>query len=108
MITDLEISKKSVKFEQERAEEYRREAEELKKRLSGRRKDERAEGKILAKAREDAKQLYVQAKEEADRIIKEMNKQAKEANNRTKALEQRQKLNEKLSSMQQDFLKSKR
>lgn len=42
------------------------------------------------------------------RIIKEMNKQAKEANNRTKALEQRQKLNEKLSSMQQDFLKSKK
>ena len=26
VITDLEISKKSVKFEQERAEEYRREA----------------------------------------------------------------------------------
>ena len=50
----------------------------------------------------------MQAKEEADRIIKEMNKQAKEANNRTKALEQRQKLNEKLSSMQQDFLKSKK
>ena len=109
MITDLEISKKSVKFEQERAEEYRREAEELKKEVERQKEKTREQKeKILAKAREDAKQLYVQAKEEADRIIKEMNKQAKEANNRTKALEQRQKLNEKLSSMQQDFLKSKK
>ena len=109
VITDLEISKKSVKFEQERAEEYRREAEELKKEVERQKEKTREQKeKILAKAREDAKQLYVQAKEEADRIIKEMNKQAKEANNRTKALEQRQKLNEKLSSMQQDFLKSKK
>ena len=30
VITDLEISKKSVAFEQERAEQYRREAETLK------------------------------------------------------------------------------
>lgn len=109
VITDLEISKKSVKFEQERAEEYRREAEELKKEVERQKEKTREQKeKILAKAREDAKQLYVQAKEEADRIIKEMNKQAKEANNRNKALEQRQKLNEKLSSMQQDFLKSKK
>ena len=109
VITDLEISKKSVKFEQERAEEYRREAEELKKEVERQKEKTREQKeKILAKAREDAKQLYVQAKEEADRIIKEMNKQAKEANNRTKVLEQRQKLNEKLSSMQQDFLKSKK
>ena len=109
VITDLEISKKSVKFEQERAEEYRREAEELKKEVERQKEKTREQKeKIFAKAREDAKQLYVQAKEEADRIIKEMNKQAKEANNRTKALEQRQKLNEKLSSMQQDFLKSKK
>ena len=109
VITDLEISKKSVKFEQERAEEYRREAEELKKEVERQKEKTREQKeKILAKAREDAKQLYVQAKEEADRIIKEMNKQAKAENNRTKALEQRQKLNEKLSSMQQDFLKSKK
>lgn len=109
VITDLEISKKSVKFEQERAEEYRREAEELKKEVERQKEKTREQKeKILSKAREDAKQLYVQAKEEADRIIKEMNKQAKAANNRTKALEQRQKLNEKLSSMQQDFLKSKK
>ena len=109
VITDLEISKKSVKIEQERAEEYRREAEELKKEVERQKeKTKQQKEKILEKAREEAKQIYVKAKEEADSIIKEMNKQAKEANNKNKALEQRQKLNEKLSTMQADFLKSKR
>ena len=109
VITDLEISKKSVKIEQERAEEYRREAEALKKEVERQKeKTKQQKEKILEKAREEAKQIYVKAKEEADSIIKEMNKQAKEANNKNKALEQRQKLNEKLSTMQQDFLKSKR
>ena len=109
VITDLEISKKSVKIEQERAEEYRREAEALKKEVERQKeKTKQQKEKILEKAREEAKQIYVKAKEEADSIIKEMNKQAKEANNKNKALEQRQKLNEKLSTMQADFLKSKR
>ncbi|MBQ2879555.1 MAG: endonuclease MutS2, partial [Anaerotignum sp.] len=109
VITDLEISKKSVKIEQERAEEYRREAEALKKEVERQKeKTKQQKEKILEKAREEAKQIYVRAKEEADSIIKEMNKQAKEANNKNKALEQRQKLNEKLSTMQADFLKSKR
>ncbi len=109
VITDLEISKKSVKIEQERAEEYRREAEALKKEVERQKeKTKQQKEKILEKAREEAKQIYARAKEEADSIIKEMNKQAKEANNKNKALEQRQKLNEKLSTMQADFLKSKR
>ena len=109
VITDLEISKKSVKIEQERAEEYRREAEALKKEVERQKeKTKQQKEKILEKAREEAKQIYVKAKEEADSIIKEMNKQAKEANNKNKALEQRQKLNEKLSTMQADFLRSKR
>ena len=109
VITDLEISKKSVKIEQERAEEYRREAEALKKEVERQKeKTKQQKEKILEKAREEAKQIYVKAKEEADSIIKEMNKQPKEANNKNKALEQRQKLNEKLSTMQADFLKSKR
>ncbi len=109
VITDLEISKKSVRYEQERAEQYRKEAEELKKEVERQKeKTKQQKEKILAKAREEAKQIYALAKEEADSIIKEMNKQAKEANNRQKALESRQKLNEKLSSMQQDFLNSKK
>ena len=109
VITDLEISKKSVKIEQERAEQYRREAEELKKEVERQKEKTREQKeKILARAREEAKQIYAQAKEEADSIVKEMNRQAKEAGNKNKVLEQRQKLNEKLSSVQQDFVKSKK
>ena len=109
VITDLEISKKSVKIEQERAEQYRREAEDLKKEVERQKEKTREQKeKILARAREEAKQIYAQAKEEADSIVKEMNRQAKEAGNKNKVLEQRQKLNEKLSSVQQDFVKSKK
>lgn len=50
VITDLEISKKSVKFEQERAEEYRREAEELKKEVERQKEKTREQKeKILAR-----------------------------------------------------------
>lgn len=109
VITDLEISKKSVKIEQERAEQYRREAEELKREVERQKEKTREQKeKILTKAREEAKQIYAQAKEEADSIVKEMNRQAKDAANKNKVLEQRQKLNEKLSSVQQDFMKSKK
>lgn len=109
VITDLEISKKSVAFEQERAEQYRREAETLKQEVERQKEKTREQKeKILEKAREDAKQIYAQAKAEADSIIKEMNRQAKEKNSRQQMLDQRAKLNEKLSSMQVDFLKSKK
>lgn len=109
VITDLEISRKSVAFEQERAEQYRREAEALKLEVERQKeKTKEQKEKILEKAREEAKQIYAHAKEEADGIIKEMNRQAKEKNNRQQMLDQRAKLNEKLSSMQVDFLKSKK
>ena len=92
VITDLEISKKSVAFEQERAEQYRREAESLKKEVERQKEKTREQKeKILQKAREEAKQIYAQAKEEADQIIKEMNREAKQKNQQ-KALENRAKL----------------
>ena len=109
VITDLEISKKSVVFEQERAEEYRKEAENLKLEVERQKEKTREQKeKILQKAREEAKLIYAQAKEEADSIIKEMNRQAKEKGNQQKLLENRGKLKEKLSGMQEDFLKSKK
>lgn len=109
VITDLEISKKSVAFEQERAEQYRKEAENLKLEVERQKEITREQKeKILQKAREEAKLIYAQAKEEADSIIKEMNRQAKEKGNQQKLLENRSKLKEKLSSVQEDFLKSKK
>ncbi len=106
VITDLEISKKSVVYEQERAEQYRKEAERLKQEVEHQKNKTREQKeKIIAKAREEAKQIYQQAKEEADQIIKEMNKEAKNVN-RQKLTEQRSKLKTKLSNMQEEFLKS--
>ncbi|WP_352400269.1 endonuclease MutS2 [Anaerotignum sp.] len=109
VITDLVISKKSVAFEQERAEQYRKEAETLKREVERQKEKTREQKeKILQKAREEAKLIYAQAKEEADSIIKEMNRQAKEKGNQQKLIENRTKLKEKLSSVQEDFLKSKK
>ncbi|MDD4842802.1 MAG: Smr/MutS family protein, partial [Anaerotignum sp.] len=109
VITDLEISKKSVVFEQERAEQYRKEAESLKLEVEQQKEKTREQKeKILQKAREEAKLIFAQAKEEADSIIKEMNRQAKEEGNQKKLIENRGKLKEKLSSVQEDFLKSKK
>lgn len=109
VITDLEISKKSVVFEQERAEQYRKEAESLKLEVERQKEKTREQKeKILQKAREEAKFIYAQAKEDADSIIKEMNRQAKEKGSQQKLIENRGKLKEKLSSMQEDFLKSKK
>ncbi len=106
VITDLEISKKSVTYEQERAEQYRKEAERLKLEVERQKeKTQEQKEKILKKAREEAKQIYTQAKEEADSIIKEMNREAKQKNQQ-KAIEQRAKIKQKLSSVQEDFLKS--
>lgn len=109
VITDLEISKKSVVYEQERAEQYRKEAEKLKQEVElQKQKTAEQKEKILAKAREEARLVYAQAKEEADSIIKEMNRQAKEKGNQQKMIENRAKLKDKLSSVQNDFLNSKK
>lgn len=109
VISDLEISKKSVVFEQERAEQYRKEAESLKREVEKQKeKTQEQKEKILQNAREEAKLIYAQAKEEADGIIKEMNRQAKEKGNQQKLIESRSKLKEKISSVQEDFLNSKK
>ncbi len=107
VITDLEISKKSVAFEQERAEQYRQEAQRLKEEVEYQKnKTKEQKEKILSKARQEARQIYQQAKEEADAIIKQMNQMAKESADRQKLCQQRSVLKTKLSSMQEAFLKS--
>ncbi len=73
VITDLEISKKSVAIEQERAEGYRLEAERLKADLENQKaKLAASRDKMMASAREEAFQVLAKAKEQADAIIREM------------------------------------
>ncbi len=105
VITDLEISKKTVAVEQERAERYRKEAEKLKKDFeSQRRKTKEQKEKIIKKANEDARQILADAKEEADKIIKEMQKMLRHKNSGGME-EKRKAIREKLSDADEKLSK---
>lgn len=73
VITNLEISRKTVELEQERAERFRREAEILKNDYENQktRLAEQRE-KILKEARDEAKKSLEEAKREADKLIADM------------------------------------
>ena len=110
VITDLEISKKTVVYEQERAEQFRKEAERLKNEVEKQRakiNDQRE--KILADARNEARMVYQQAKEESDRIIKEMNKAMREKSaNQNKMNEKRSELKSKVAKMDEAISKAQK
>jgi len=79
VITDLEISKKTALIEKERAESFRLQAENLKKEFETQKAKLDAEReKILSKAREEARQLYVAAKDEAGVMLREYKNKLKE------------------------------
>ena len=107
IITDLEISKKSVMLEKEKAEVYRRDAEILKKDFEKQKQklvEERS--KIIEKAREEARQTMQQAKNEADTLIKEMVKQSKETNiNEMNKV--RKQINDKLGGLSSNLVEKK-
>ncbi len=107
VITDLEISKRSVVIEQERAEQYRKQAESLKNEVEKQKEKTREQKeKILNDAREEARLIYQKAKEEADSIIKELNRQAKNRAGSEKMNETRRKLKDKISSMNEESFKA--
>ncbi|MDR1641587.1 MAG: endonuclease MutS2 [Clostridiales bacterium] len=79
VITDLEISKKTVILEQERAEDYRRQAESLKLDLESQQKKLSAQReKIMQEAREEARKAIHEARDEAGRLLKDYQKSLKE------------------------------
>lgn len=100
VITELEISQKSLTLEKERAEAYRQEAERLKKDVEiQKRKTKEQKEKILFKATEDAKRIVAQAKIDSDNIVKEIQKLAKEKANQNDINNEKNKLKEKLSGL---------
>lgn len=100
VITDLEINKKSLMLEKERAESYRLEAERLKKDVENqKRKTREQKEKILQKATEDAKRIVAQAKIDADNVVKEVQRLAKEKAKQSDINNERQKLKDKLSNL---------
>ena len=109
VITDLEISKKSVIYEQERAEQYRKEAERLKNDVEEqKRKINEQKEKILADARLEARNIYQQAKEESDRIIKELNRAGREKAGQNKLNEKRAELKNRVSEADELIEKSRK
>ncbi|MBQ7266553.1 MAG: endonuclease MutS2 [Firmicutes bacterium] len=103
VITDLEISRKELALEQEKAASYRKEAEKLQKQIKeqSEKLEERKE-KILNQAREEAAAIISAAKDESDAIVKQIRKLSqkgdlKEAEkNRTRLKENLEKVSSKI------------
>lgn len=101
VITDLEISRKALVIEQEKAEDYRKEAQRLKIEAEKQRnKLEEQREKIIRQANEKARSLISDAKDEADAIIKEMRKMQREGINTRELEEQRAKLKDKMGKVE--------
>lgn len=101
VITELEISKKTVAVEQEKAEQYRKEAQKLRAEAEKQKqKLEKQREKIMHEAQDEARRLVSDAKDEADAIVKEIRKLQREGANIDKIDTKRKKLKEKLTSME--------
>ncbi len=102
LITDLEINKKAAISEKEKAARYRKETELLKSKFDAQQaKFEARKQKMLQDAKKEAYDITLKAKEEADKMIRNINKIAKAGNIDTKALEEnRSKLRQSMSDME--------
>lgn len=101
LITDLEANKKTAILEQERAKQYRKEAETLKDQVETQKALIAAQKKrMLEEAKNDAMKILDDAKAEADQIIRKMNDLVRSgaAFNMADLEEQRSKLREKINS----------
>ena len=106
MITDLEISKKTVIIEKERAEEYRREAEVLRKSFETQQeKLKNQREKIIQSAKEEALQLVRNAKEQADEMYKSFQKQLRDTTGHREIEASRQAMRGLVSDMEQEAAK---
>lgn len=107
LITDIEISKKTVLLEQDRAEQYRREAESLKKEVEKQKLSIQAQkDKILIDARQEARKILQEAKDESDEIVRQLQKTAREVQleiDQRGLDDKRQKLKQKLNKAEGDI-----
>ncbi len=109
VLADMEISKKNLIAEQERAESYRRQAEELKiKNEEQRKKLQKQQERIIREANEQARSIISDAKDEADAIIKEIRKMQREGIEGNTLDEQRQKLKAKMEAMNEKLAEKNR
>lgn len=101
VITDLEISRKSLEIEKEKAESYRMEAQRLKNEAQNlRSRLDKQRDKIIKEANEKARKIISDAKDESDVIIKEIRKMQREGSDINKIDEKRKNLKDKLNKVQ--------
>ncbi len=104
VLTDLEISRKTVIIEQEKAERFRAEAYKLKQELDSQKvKLEQQKEKILLAAKEEAKRIVQEANLNADALVKEISKKAREGAALHEVDESRQKLRSALSTITEEL-----
>ncbi len=100
ILTDMEISKRSLIAEQERAEKYRQQAQQLKTDMEiQKQKLQKQRERIITEANEEARRIISDAKDESDAIIKEIRKMQREGIEGNTLEEQRRKLKEKMDAM---------
>jgi DNA mismatch repair protein MutS2 len=98
VITELEITQKSVELEQKRALEYKAQAERLKEEVEAQKEKMRLQReKIIAAAKNEAYEITLKASAESDAIIKEMKSLLNDKQEMQKVESERRKLKEALS-----------
>lgn len=109
LITDLEINKKTAISEKEKAERYRKDTERLKDKFDQQQAEfESRKQKMMYNAKKEAYEITLKAKDEADQLIRNINKIAKVGNIDTKGLEEnRSKLRQSMSKMEKDLVMPK-
>ena len=110
LISDLEMNKKTAIAEKEKAARYRKETEELKQRFDEQKANfEARKQKMLEDAKREAYEITSKAKDEADTLIRNINKIARDGNVDTKALEgNRAKLQKSLSDQEANMSTKKK
>ncbi|MCL1987744.1 MAG: endonuclease MutS2 [Firmicutes bacterium] len=100
MITDLEISKKTVLLEKERAEQYRQEAETL--RINLEKQQEKLTNqreKILKDARDEAQKMLKETKKQSEQMYKNFQRELRNAANQKEMDISRQSAKNKIAEM---------
>ena len=104
MITDLEISKKTVMMEKDRAEQYRREAENMRRQLETQQeKLKNQRDKILKDAKAEALRLVRESKEQADEMYRNFQKQLRDVASGREIEASRQAMREHVSQMEYEL-----
>ena len=104
MITDLEISKKTVLMEKDRAEAFRREAENMRMQVEAQQEKLKTQrDKILKEAKEEALKLVREAKDQADEMYKNFQKELKNAASQREIDASRNLMREHLSTAEQEM-----